>query len=324
MEQYVAKNQIIGVIFWLLAIGVAGLGVYAYRQDQHDKGLAPRLVALEHKMETLSLALEDSNRESDMNKRRLQELSDRNAVVHVVQKSQDDLLTAVVSRVSPAVVSIIVSKDSAKPQIQQVNSSGNDLYSRDVSVRVPVYRQAGTERQRTGSGTGFIVRSDGYIVTNRHVADDAEAQYTALLSNGEQRAARVVYRDGAYDIAILKIEGADYSALTLGNSSTLKLGQTVAAIGNALGEYNNSVSVGIVSGLGRAVETIDERGRVEKLSGIIQTDAAINHGNSGGPLLDLDGRAVGVNVATTAGASNVSFAIPVNAVKPIIDRVLPY
>jgi serine protease Do len=102
----------------------------------------------------------------------------------------------------------------------------------------------------------------------------------------------------------------------------LKLGQTVAAIGNALGEYNNSVSVGIISGLDRTIQAQDDRGRVETLSGVIQTDAAINRGNSGGPLLDLSGNAVGVSVAMERGASNIAFAIPVNTIKPIISRVL--
>jgi len=144
-----------------------------------------------------------------------------------------------------------------------------------------------------------------------------------LLSSGVQKTAQVVHRDQTYDLALLKIDGGGYPALSLGDSSNLKLGQTVAAIGNALGEYNNTVSVGIISGLDRTIEALDDRGAVETLSGVIQTDAAINRGNSGGPLLDLSGKAIGVNVAVQGGANNIAFSIPINTVKSLINRVLP-
>jgi serine protease Do len=186
-----------------------------------------------------------------------------------------------------------------------------------------VYRQIGTQQEQIGAGTGFIVRQDGYIVTNRHVVDDKTAQYTVLLSDGRQKTASVVYLDQTNDIAIIKIDGSGYPTVELGDSSNLQLGQTVAAIGNALGEYSNSVSVGIVSGLNRTVEAFDEQaGRQEKLTDVIQTDAAINLGNSGGPLLDLTGRAVGMSVVTAVGANSIAFAIPVNDIKTIIAQAL--
>lgn len=172
-----------------------------------------------------------------------------------------------------------------------------------------------------GAGTGFLISQDGYIVTNRHVVEDTQAEYTALLSNGQQKSASVVYRDPSLDLAIIKIVGSGFAVAAWGDSDALQLGQTVIAIGNALGEYNNSVSTGIISGLNRTVEAQNSQGRLESLPGVIQTDAAINPGNSGGPLLTLDGKVIGINVATVQGAQSISFAIPVNMVKNIIRNV---
>jgi serine protease Do len=177
--------------------------------------------------------------------------------------------------------------------------------------------------RKVGAGTGFIVTSDGYIVTNRHVVSDTAAAYSVLLSNGTQKPAKVAYKDNDKDIALIKIEGSGYKTVSLGNSEKIKLGETVVAIGNALGEYNNSVSVGIVSGLNRSVEATDQTtGKTEKLSGVIQTDAAINPGNSGGPLANMQGDVIGINVATVAGSSNVSFSIPINSVRSVLRSIL--
>ncbi len=268
----------------------------------------------------LSDALKESTVVSEENKQRLAEIGNRR---QVVARSQEDLLTSAVAASAPAVVSIVISKDVPLLEVQYVNPFGDDPFFRNFNFRVPTYRQVGTQKQKVGAGTGFIVRSDGYVLTNRHVVADAAAEYTALLSTGEQRIARVLYRDEGHDIAVLKIDGAGFPVLSLGDSSALRLGQSVAAIGNALGEYSNSVSVGIISGLGRTIEAQDERGRVVTLSGVIQTDAAINNGNSGGPLLDLAGEVIGVNVAMARGANSIAFAIPSAAVQPILVRVLP-
>jgi serine protease Do len=119
----------------------------------------------------------------------------------------------------------------------------------------------------------------------------------------------------------MKISGSNYSKVDLGNSSSLKLGQSVFAVGNALGEYNNSVSVGIVSGLNRDIQA-SGGGSTESLTGVIQTDAAINPGNSGGPLVNLDGQVVGVNVATVLGSQSIGFSIPVDSVKSIISNIV--
>ena len=153
------------------------------------------------------------------------------------------------------------------------------------------------------------------------MANDSDS-YTVLLSTGKQQTAKVVYKDPNNDIAIVKISGSGYPVVTLGESGGLKLGDTVIAIGNALGQYNNSVSVGVVSGLNRTIQASDPNGASETLNGVIQTDAAINPGNSGGPLLDLNGNVMGINVATVQGSNSIGFSIPVNGVKSIAQSVI--
>ena len=172
-----------------------------------------------------------------------------------------------------------------------------------------------------GSGTGFFVSTDGLVVTNKHVVSDVTAEYTVVLSGGKEYPAKVLARATNRDIAVLKIEGDSFSALPLGNSASLKVGQTAVAIGNPLGEFPNSVSRGIISGLNRNVTAGSRLGDSETLSDIIQTDAAINPGNSGGPLLDLAGNVIGINVATAQGAEGIGFAIPIDQVKRTIDDV---
>lgn len=236
----------------------------------------------------------------------------------IKEKSQEELLTSAVQKMGASVVSIVVTKDVPKLEVVYVNPFGDDPYFKDFGFRIPQYQQKGFETQKIGAGTGFIVGKFGYILTNRHVAQDKEAHYTVLLSDGSQKEAQVVYRDEKNDIALLKISG-QYSFVELGNSDALKLGQSVFAVGNALGEYSNSVSVGIISGLNRSIEA-SNGSQVEKLENVIQTDAAINPGNSGGPLVDLNGKVIGVNVATVIGSQNIGFAIPINAVKNIIEE----
>lgn len=303
---------LIGLVIATL-IGSGGVLIQTY-----ERAVA-RITALEAEVDMLTRALISSNALNDETRTAIQELGNR-AVVR--EKSQDELLTAAVARATPAVVSIVVKKDVPLLEVVYVNPFGNDPFFGDVGFRVPTYRQVGTEKKQVGAGTGFIVRTDGYIVTNKHVVQDTGAEYVVLLSTGEQKAASVIYRDPAQDLALLQIEGSGYPVLALGNSGALQLGQTVAVIGNALGEYSNSVSVGIISGLNRTIEATDDTGRTETLAGIIQTDAAINPGNSGGPMIDLTGSAVGVSVATNRGADNVSFALPIQEVRALLDRAL--
>jgi len=255
--------------------------------------------------------------ENDSLEKQIEELGETIRREVIKQRSQEDLLTDAVSEVAPSVVSIVVTKDVPQLEVVYINPFGNDPFFKDFGVRIPQYRQKGTTEQQVGAGTGFIVSSNGYIITNRHVVDDTDAYYTALLSSGEQKIAQIIYIDDEIDIAILKIDGTNYSSIRLGNSKDLKLGQSVFAIGNALGEYSNSVSIGIISGLDRDLEVYDNQ-VLRKLEGVIQTDAAINPGNSGGPLVNLKGEVIGVSVAM-ASAENIGFAIPIDMIKLIID-----
>lgn len=236
-------------------------------------------------------------------------IEEDSAVIEVVQKS------------TPAVVSIIITKDVPKLRSFFENPFDNDL---PFFFNPFEYEDQGgneTERKRVGGGSGFLVSSDGMIITNKHVVEDIQADYTVVTSDGKEYPAKVLARHPVQDIAAIKIEGDSFSTLNLGNSDDLKVGQTVIAIGNSLGEFANSVSKGIISGLKRNVTAGSGLGGTERLTDIIQTDAAINPGNSGGPLLDISGNVIGVNVAMAQGAENIGFAIPVNQVKKIIEAV---
>jgi serine protease Do len=186
---------------------------------------------------------------------------------------------------------------------------------------VPRTRPGESQEREIGGGSGFLVSADGLVVTNKHVVTDQAATYTALTKNGEEYPATLVAVDPFLDIAILRLRGNNFPYLELGNSEALQLGQTVIAIGNALGEFRNSVSVGVISGLGRSITAGDRAGRTEQLEQVIQTDAAINPGNSGGPLINLAGEAIGVNVAVALGSENIGFAIPINAVEGAVASV---
>ncbi len=177
-------------------------------------------------------------------------------------------------------------------------------------------------RQRDSTiGTGFVVSQEkGVIVTNRHVVDDPNGKYSVVSKDGKSYEIEKIYRDPNLDLALVQVKGLDLPAIELGDSSQLKVGQVAIAIGNALGRFSNTVTTGIVSGLGRAVIAGDPFGQTEQLDNLIQTDAAINPGNSGGPLLNSISQVIGVNVATTEGAQNIGFAIPINSVKAIVDE----
>jgi serine protease Do len=238
--------------------------------------------------------------------------------------SQESFVVDAVKKTNPAVVSIIISQQVPKYETyidpnQQQNPFG-DLFP-GFNINIPQYRQNGTEKKDVGGGSGFFVSGDGLIVTNKHVVDQKNAEYTVFTNDGKKHPAKVVARDPVLDIALIKIEGSGFPFLTLGNSDTLAVGQSVIAIGNALGEYRNTVSVGVVSGLARSITAGDNSGKSEILDHVIQTDAAINLGNSGGPLLDLSGNVVGVDVAMAQGSQSIGFALPINSVKSAIESV---
>ncbi|MCS7317983.1 MAG: trypsin-like peptidase domain-containing protein [Candidatus Dojkabacteria bacterium] len=222
------------------------------------------------------------------------------------------------------------------PIIKVANKAKEAVVSVVITKDVPVFmdnffdsfwfgfgrKQIGTEERQVGAGTGFIISKDGMIVTNRHVVQDEKASYTVILNDGTKYEATVLARDTLLDIAFLKINlDKNIDPLPLGSSEKLQVGQAVIAIGNALGEFSNTVSFGIISGLKRNIVASDGFGTSEILNNVIQTDASINKGNSGGPLLDLQGNVIGVNVAVASGAENIGFAIPIDLVKDLIDRL---
>ena len=176
------------------------------------------------------------------------------------------------------------------------------------------------QSKEVGGGSGFIISSDGYIVSNAHVVNDSSAKYTVFLNGGKKYDAKVIALDDILDIALLKIDAKNLPAITFGNSDQIRLGQTVIAIGNALGEFRNTVSTGVVSGLSRSIQAGDGES-VENLDNLIQTDAAINPGNSGGPLIDSNGEVIGVNVAVAQGSQNIGFSIPVNSIEDAVESM---
>ncbi|MCD6093689.1 MAG: trypsin-like peptidase domain-containing protein [Candidatus Omnitrophica bacterium] len=245
--------------------------------------------------------------------------------------AEESQIVDVVERASSAIVSIVITKDVPiiERYYENFNPFGDDFFDDffgggGFRFRIPLYREKGTEKRKVGGGSGFFVSSDGLLVTNRHVVSDKDAEYTVLTNDGKKYKAEVLARDPMLDIAILRVKGRNFSHLEFGNSDLLKPGQTAIAIGNALGEFRNSVSVGVISGLSRSIVAGDFFGRSELLEGVIQTDAAINPGNSGGPLLDISGKVIGVNVAVERGAENIGFALPSNAVRTIVDSVREY
>jgi len=214
-----------------------------------------------------------------------------------------------IKKVKPAVVSIVVYDYGS---VLEVETGKNKL---DLAKKR-------LEKQR---GTGFIVSANGYILTNKHVlfgVNRKSAEYRVILNSGKEYYAQFIAEDPVFDLAVLKIFDKNLPVAELGDSGKLEEGATVLAIGNALGRYENSVTKGIVSGLGRSVVASDGANNTEQLDNVIQVDAKINHGNSGGPLLDLYGRVVGINTAIEEAGSSIGFAIPINDAKIVIDSIV--
>jgi len=224
--------------------------------------------------------------------------------------TEESAVIDVAERVSPSVVTVSVTRE----QVQQFNPFSNPFGAFTFPQETPQ-----TEEQDIGSG--FILSSDGLVVTNRHVVDDANAKYKVITKDDKEFEVRKIYRDPVNDMAILQIDSDGLTPVELGDSDTLKVGQFVIAIGTALGEFRHTVTTGVISGLGRGIQAGDPFGGVvEELDDVIQTDAAINPGNSGGPLLNSAGQVIGVNAAVAGGAQNVGFAIPINVVKESLDN----
>jgi serine protease Do len=232
---------------------------------------------------------------------------------------EDSATVSAVKKVAPAVVSIVISKDLSKIY----NTFPQNFFGLPFNFQAPSSgdNSGGTGKTEIGGGTGFIISGDGLILTNKHVAADAEASYTVITNDGTKYDAKILAADAFLDIAVLKIDAKDLPTVELGDSDQIELGQTVIAIGNSLGEYQNTVTKGVISGLGRKIVAGDNQGGSEEIDQAIQTDAAINPGNSGGPLINLAGQVIAINTAMNQGGELIGFAIPINVAKQDIESV---
>lgn len=225
---------------------------------------------------------------------------------------EESVITKVVEEALPSVVTV---------GIKKVVSSGGYIEINPFNPFSPFQQIPGKkEKVEQNIGSGFIISQDGLVITNKHVVSDSTADYQVLTYDKKKYDVLKIYRDPLNDLAILKINASNLKPLKLGDSNNLKLGQLVIAIGTPLGEFTNTVTQGIISGLGRGITAGSPfEGYVEKLDNVIQTDAAINPGNSGGPLLNSKGEVIGINTAIASEGQNIGFAIPVNVVKNLIE-----
>ena len=214
----------------------------------------------------------------------------------------------IAKKVCPAVITVIASKDLPRAE---------NFYSFPYKGKL--------QKTQIGGGSGFIISADGYVFTSNHVVSDVSANYTVILDPRHKYPAKILSRNPINDTAVLKIEGADFPFLDLADSNKIELGEEVVAVGNALGEFTDTLSTGIVSGLSRFINAFGGLdNQMQNLRGLIQTDAAINPGNSGGPLINMDGQVIGINTAMIAGAQNIGFAIPINYAKKDWEEVKKY
>ena len=252
-----------------------------------------------------------------LNSSSLSATSNRIADQGTLKVEEESATIDVVKEVAPAVVNIVVKQDLSA--LSDSTDPFNNFFGFPFRQSIP------EGKQEVGAGSGFIITSDGMIVTNKHVVSSTDAgvnpEYTVVLNDGTTYDATVVDTDPFNDLAIVKIEATGLPTVELGDSESVQIGQTVVAIGNALGEFTNTVTKGVVSGLSRTITAGDNNGSSETLENIIQTDAAINFGNSGGPLINLAGQVIGVNTAISQQGQLIGFAIPINQAKTVIDSV---
>jgi len=231
---------------------------------------------------------------------------------------EKSLIVEVAKKVCPAVITIVITKDLPKIEgFYFLPFGGQDLILPKVKKE--------KEKTKIGGGSGFITSAEGYVLTCNHVVGDPEADYTIIIDPKHKYPAKVLARDPLIDVAVLKIAEKNLPYLELGDSDKIELGETVIAIGNPLGEFEDTVSAGIVSGLSRKITAYGGLPlRATSLRGLIQTDAAINPGNSGGPLVNMEAKVIGINNAMVIGAQNIGFAIPVNYAKKDLEEVVKY
>jgi S1-C subfamily serine protease len=227
---------------------------------------------------------------------------------------------AVANLVRPADGTPASSSQPVGTNVSQVHIDESSAVINAVQAAMPAVVTI-QSRQGAGSGvgSGFIYDSDGWIVTNKHVVEGATA-LTVILNDSRELPGEVYGIDPLTDLAIVKVEATGLPTVAIGNSDDLEPGQLAIAIGNPLGNFENTVTTGVISGLGRQIRAGDATQTTsEQLNNLIQTDAAINPGNSGGPLLDSAGQVIGINTAVSQEAQGIGFAIPIDVAKPIME-----
>jgi serine protease Do len=225
--------------------------------------------------------------------------------------SEESVIIDAVEKVSPSVVTI---------GIKQTRRVGDLFEFNPFDPFSPFRRRPGRSQEiEQDIGSGFIVGTDGLVVTNKHVVSEPDATYRVITKDDKTYDVVRIYRDPSNDMAILKIDATGLPVVEMGDSDKLKVGQLAIAIGTALGEFRNTVTTGVISGVGRGITAGGFFDQEEKLENVIQTDAAINPGNSGGPLLNSSGQVIGVNVAVSAQGQNIGFALPINTVKEAMN-----
>jgi serine protease Do len=302
------KNKFLNQKIWGLIIilsltfgGLAGAGASFFILQNLDQLVGDNGLKIE-KVETEKVTL----------------LEEESATIEVVKKA------------SPSVVSIIVTKQLKDIYSSTGPRSFDDFFDfgpfgfRFEQPQPELSPETDKQEREVGGGTGFIISKDGLILTNKHVVIDEKADYTVLTNEGKKFEAEVLARDSINDLAVIKIDADNLQPLDLGDSDNIEIGQTVIAIGNTLSEFRNTVTRGVISGIGRRVEAGSRLGYSEVIEEAIQTDAAINPGNSGGPLLNLKGQVIGISTAISSAGQLVGFAIPINEVKQVITSIEKY
>jgi len=222
----------------------------------------------------------------------------------------------IAEKLSNSVVTVSIKKLDLKPGLFDPFNYFNFFGFGQENKLKPQY-----EEVQTDIGTGFVAGKDKFVITNKHVVSDPNAEYKVVDKNDKEYEVTKIYRDPTNDVAILQVKNLNLESAKLGDSDKLRVGEDVIAIGTALGEFRHTVTTGVISGLGRGITASDMFGRsAETLENVIQTDAAINPGNSGGPLINRCGEVIGVNVAVSSNAQNIGFAIPINVIKETIDN----
>ncbi len=224
-----------------------------------------------------------------------QYIAEKTAQTVTETKNENKKIVDIIEEVSNCVVGISKLKDN-----------GNSIFLQDASTSL-------------GLGTGILISSDGYILTNEHVAGDKYSSCYVTLKDGNEYKANVLWADSDLDLAIIKINAKKLQYVTLGDSDNVRVGEEVYAIGNPIGfEFQRTVTSGIISAVNRTIKIVEEE-KSSYMEDLIQTDATINPGNSGGPLIDIYGNVIGVNSIKITSAEGIGFAIPINIVKPIIE-----